>query len=68
MELELIVDWPNLLVDLQFLHKKGLQSPTIRCKEYQSEYVGFSESRKAFLARSFDWIYSRAEIMLSFQV
>lgn len=67
MALELVLKWPELLVDLNTMHKKWLMDPTLHQEIYHSEYERFAESMKSFRDRSSDGIESKPLIDLPFR-
>lgn len=67
--LELTVEWPEPMVNLENLHKKWLNSTSDdRIEKYHPKYIGFEAALKRFRARDSDIIESTAQIALPFTV
>lgn len=67
-ELELTVNWPITLNDVELLHRKWLTSAEGRMEKYHPKYLGFENALKSLRERITDRVESTAHIVLPFLV
>lgn len=67
--LELIVDWPPFLTDLDMLHKKWLFSSGVdHIRKYHPKYLEFECTLKVFFEHKSDSTRSKAHLLCPFPV
>lgn len=65
---DLTEKWPVLIIDLQLLYKKVLNSKDFSYQVYHAKFNGFQENLKSFCSMASVWIESAAPISLRFPV